>query len=110
VQRHRHDGVETAVIESLEHQRHGELADHLLVAAVLESVHGLFPHALVSERRLEPSKPKSMFLHSSHTNVAKAVGSPQRPQTGLPTWGSASKQGRQSTPLERRSQPTQRWG
>jgi hypothetical protein len=30
VQRHRHDGVETAVIESLEHQRHGKIADHLL--------------------------------------------------------------------------------
>ena len=53
------------------------------------------------------SKPKSRYLHLSHTDVAKAVGSPQRPQTGLPTYGSASKQARQSASLERRSQPTQ---
>jgi len=45
------------------------------------------------------SKSKSTSLHSSHANVAKAVGSPQRPQTGLPTIGSASKQVEQSTSL-----------
>jgi hypothetical protein len=55
------------------------------------------------------SKPDSTFF-TAHTNVAKAMGSPHRPHTDLPTLGRASKQARQGKSLERRPHPTQRLG